>query len=365
MALALASPVPGIGESGELSRHAARAQAAIQTNNAAVAVEELQAMLRIDPKNVNATASLGMVAFTQADYAQAAKHFKAALALSPSLWSAQTFLGMCEIRLGSTSTGRKLIEVSLPHVEDKVLRTQAGMELIETYTATADFSKALPILELLRRSDPTNADVLYMSYRVHSELAASALRDINKVAPDSVRLHEVLGQNFMAQEQYPAAAAEYRKAIERGPRVRGLHFQLGQAILAEAPTDENRESAMKEFRAELAINPGDPDSNYKLGEIAYARSDLKASKELFLRAIKLRPAFGDAEIALGKVLADLGNAADAIAHLQLGLKLRPDNKMAHYRLAQMYREQGRTTEAERELDAFKKLSTRDKATPPQ
>ncbi|MGI8990962.1 MAG: tetratricopeptide repeat protein [Bryobacteraceae bacterium] len=363
--MALASPISAKGDPDALSKHAARAEAAIRSNNAAVAIEELQAILRIDPKNVNATASLGMVAFTQADYARAARQFQAALALSPSLWSAQAFLGMCRIRLGNIVAGRKLIEVSLPRVEDKVLRSQSGMELIESYTATADFPKALPILELLQRSDPTNTDVLYLAYRVHSDVAAAALQNLNTIAPDSVRVHEVLAQNFMIQERYSAAIAEYRRAIERGPRLRGLHFELGQAILAEAPTEENRESAMREFLAEIEIHPGDPDSTYKLGEIAYARSEPKKAKELFLRAVELRSAFGEAEIALGKILADEGDEANAIEYLQRGVHLKPENKMAHYRLAQLYRAQGRASDAEREFAAFKKLSVGEQSKAPR
>lgn len=338
-----------------------RAQAAIRINNAAVAIEELQSILRIEPKNVNAIASLGMVAFTQADYVEAAKQFKAALALSPSLWSAQAFLGMCEIRRGNVYEGRRLIEVSLPRVEDKVLRSQSGIELIESYIATAEFTKAVLTLELLQHPDPANTDILYMAYRVHSELAAAALQKLSMVAPDSVRVHEVLAQNLMAEERYPAAIAEYRKAIERGPRLRGLHFELGQALLAEAPTDENRESALKQFRAELENNPGDPDSNYKLGEIAYARSDLKEAKKLFLRAVESRPGFGEAKISLGRVLADDGDKAAAIEYLKMGVALTPNSKMAHYRLAQLYREQGKTIDAELEFAAFKKLSDGAKA----
>jgi tetratricopeptide (TPR) repeat protein len=359
--LALGSPASAEEERHELAAHTARAQAAIRNNNAAVAVEELQAILRIDPKNVNALASLGMIAFTQSDYAKAARQFKAALALSPTLWNAQAFMGMCELRLGNIPVGRKLIETSLPHVDDKALRSQSGLALIESYTAASEFARAFPILEMLRHSDPTNTDVLYMGYRVNSELAAASLRDLNAAAPDSVRVHQVLAENLMAQEQYSAAVAEYRKALERAPRLQGLHYELGQAILAVAPTAENRESAVKEFRAELEINSRDPDSNFKLGEIAYTRSDLKTATELYLRAIELRPSFGEAEIGLGKVLADEGDETNAISHLELGIRLRPEDKMAHYRLARLYKGKGRTSDAEREFAVFRNLSYREQS----
>jgi tetratricopeptide (TPR) repeat protein len=358
--IALGSPASE-EERRELAAHAARANAAIQSNNAAAAVEELQTVLRIDPKNVNAMASLGMVEFTQYDYAGAVRQFRAALALSPSLWGAQAFLGMCELRLGNIPDGRRLIESSLPHVADRTLRSQSGLALIESYTASSEYAKAFPALELLRHSDPTNTDVLYMSYRVNSELAAASLHDLNAIAPDSVRVHEVLAQNLMAQERYEAAVAEYHKALERGPRLQGLHYELGQAILAVAPTAENRERAMREFLAELEINPRDADSTFKLAEIAYTRSDLKKARELYLRSVGLRPSFGEAEIGLGKVLADDGDETSAISHLELGIKLKPEDKTAHYRLARLYRGKGRTSDAEREFAVVRQLSDREQS----
>jgi hypothetical protein len=55
---------------------------------------------------------------------------KVELRLSPSLWSAKAFLGMCQIRLGAIREGQDLLESSVAHVPDNNLRNQAGLELI-------------------------------------------------------------------------------------------------------------------------------------------------------------------------------------------------------------------------------------------
>ena len=90
----------------------------------------------------------------------------------------------------------------------------------------------MPVLRALQRANPADPETLYTAYRTYSDLAAAALQSLAKVAPDSGRIHQVLAQNFMSQENYGAAIIEYRKALQIDPRLAGGHFELGQAILA-------------------------------------------------------------------------------------------------------------------------------------
>ncbi len=351
-----ASLVCGEEQKNEISEHARRAQAAIQSNNADVAIQELKALLRLDPTNVNAMASLGMVEYSRAEYALAARQFEAVLSRSPGMTNARTFLGMCEVRIGNVRRGQELLEDSFPHVTDKALRTQAGLELIRSYSMTSTIQKSEPVINALAQLDPENPEVLYTFYRVHSELASTALQKLTQVAKDSVWVHEILAQNFMAQEQYPAAIKEYKKALELGTHTLGLHYQLGEALFAEARTEANRAAAEKELLAELQLNPSDADSIYKLGEIALERSDRARAKQLLLRALELRPQFASAHAALGRLLSDEGNIEAAVQHLEAAALAAPEVKTTHYRLSKLYRVQGRTQDAERELATFRKLS---------
>jgi tetratricopeptide (TPR) repeat protein len=345
------------GKQQETALHAKRAQEALKTNQSEVAVRELTQLLRLDPANANAHANLGVIAFTRSEYEEAVGAFGAALKIQPSLWSAQALLGICKIRLGDGKEGRSLLERSLPHLEDVRLRAQAGLELIQSYSESGDLEKAVPVLQALRRANPADAQTLYTAFRTYSDLAAAALQSLAKVAPDSGRIYQVLAQNFMSQENYGAAIAEYRKALQIDPRLAGGHFELGQAILARSASDEARVEAEKEFLAELELNARDANSSYELGEIAYQRSDFETALHWYSRAVELRPQFVEARVAMGKVLAAEGRPETALGHLSEAVRLAPENKVAHYRLAQVYRQLGRFADAEAERQAFERLSS--------
>lgn len=68
----------------------------------------------------------------------------------------------------------------------------------------------------MEKVDPTNLDVLYAAYRVHSQLAAQAIDSLAGVSPDSVQLHRALAERLVSQGQLVAATAKYEKALKKG-----------------------------------------------------------------------------------------------------------------------------------------------------
>jgi len=62
----------------------------------------------------------------------------------------------------------------------------------------------------------------------------------------------------------------------------------------------------------------------------------------------------DALIALGKGWTAQGQPETALDFLRKAVEFDPENEVAHYRLAQVYRKLGRNFEAEQELALFKK-----------
>jgi tetratricopeptide (TPR) repeat protein len=163
----------------------------------------------------------------------------------------------------------------------------------------------------------------------------------------------------MAQEQYPSAVQEFRKAIERGPHLTGLRYQLGEALLSEARTGENKMLAEKEFSAELQMNPRHVESILKLAEIELDRSKLDEAKALVARALTIRPESAEAHAALGKILEQRGDVKGATGELETAERLAPETRTTRYQLAQLYRKQGRTADSDREAAAFRSLSTAD------
>jgi Tfp pilus assembly protein PilF len=363
--LAFLLPAFGLTQAqDEAARHADRAAAAIRANQAGTAIRELNAWLRLDPKNVNARANLGMVLFTRGDYKSAAQEFQTVLELSPSLPSAKAFLGMCQIRLGAVRRGQDLLESSVTHVPDNTLRNQAGLELIGSYLNAGELHKAVPVIRLLEEHDPSNPEVQYSAYQLYSALAANALEKLSSSGAGSARVHQVLAQSFMAQEKYAQAVEEYSKALERDPSLSGLHLGRGQAILAEGRTGENRQKAADEFTTELNVNPENADAAYQLGQLYYESSHFDEARAWLTQAVKLRSHFPEAHVALGLILMQTGDETAAFNEFQQAVKQAPDDRMAHYHLAQLYQKSGRKEEANREFDYFRKLSDSQSAKKP-
>jgi tetratricopeptide (TPR) repeat protein len=339
--------------------HAQRAQAAIASNQPDVASGELEALLRLTPNDINARANLGMVQFTRGRYEQAAANFETVLAHSPALWNARAFLGMCEIRLGRADEGQSAIQEALAHITDKTLHRQAGLELVSSYLAEGMADRAVSVVDVLEHDYPTDPDVLYATYRVHSGLASTALRQLSENAPDSAQFHQVLGDDMLVQEDFPKAIEEYRETLKRNPRSVGVHLGIGQAILAEGKSEDNLKSAEQEFHKELAIDPISPDALFQLGQIAYDRGEIGEATKLFTETLKRRQSFPEAHIALAKISSDRNQNADAIRHLEMAIMFAPYNQTAHYRLAQLYKKAGDAKKANQEFEIAQKLAAID------
>ena len=89
---ALVGPTHLMGQTakdGEMRQRFLHGQEVLNANHPDVAEKEFREVVTLDPKNAEALANLGLIAFGQARYEEAASSFRKAIALKPSLWSAQ------------------------------------------------------------------------------------------------------------------------------------------------------------------------------------------------------------------------------------------------------------------------------------
>jgi len=339
----------------EIEQHYQKARAALRSNQSAVAEQEFREILRLDPNNASAHANLGVISYAEKDYKQASEEFRAALQFQPSLWNAKAFLGMSELRQAHPTTAQPLLEESFDHLADANLKSQVGMDLISLDYQSADPDRAVEVLRALLRIEPTTPAVLYTAYRTYSDLAARSLSNLAQTAPDSPQMHQILAQASASQDDYAGAIAQYRKALEADPQLPEIHYELGEAILANSQAEPARAEAEKEFKLSLAGDPNNAYDEYMLGEIAWLRSQPEDALAHYTRALDFQPAFVDAHIAAGKALTVLGRPGEALEQLRKAVELDPRNEVAHYRLAQAYRKLGRSDDAAREAAAFRKL----------
>ncbi len=339
----------------QIEVHYRNAQAARQAGHDDIARAEFQEILRLDPSSASAHANLGVIAFTHKDYSRAESEFEEALKLQPDLWNAKAFLGMTQMRLEHRREAAVLLAESLAHLQDANLQRNVGDDLISLYFEAGDLDRVVDVIRVLQQAKTASPDVLYAAYRTYSGLAAKALSSLAQVAPQSPQMHQILAQSLANQDSFPKAIEEYRRAIQLDPKIPGLHYELGEMILASSNTESARGEAEQEFHEELALNPANASSEFMLGEIEWQRSKADAALKHDLRALELRENYVDAQIAAGKALTALHRAQEALVYLQAAAALDPQSESAHYRLARAYQKLGRTDESEKETAIFKQL----------
>jgi len=353
--LAGALPFAAAQSSTAIHDHLQKAAAALQSKDPDTAAREFTAVLALDPKNAEANANLGVIAFFRADYKTAARYLRAALATDPSLAKTQALLGICERKLGDPSA-RELLEKSFPKVKEKALQIQAGMELAGLDLQQGNLDAAASVMRTLVDLDPDNIEVLYLAQRIYSELADDTLNKLAIVAPGSARMQVVIAERLINEGDLKGATDHYRKALDLDPRLPGLHYELAEAIFAAAPTDPQAQAdATKELETDIKLEGASARTECIFGRIAVQRQDLNAAYAHYTRAFALNPASAEAQFGLGRALAEMDKPQEAAKYLRMAIQSDPLNDNAHFRLAGVCRKLGLNEEAEKETRLFKEI----------
>lgn len=316
---------------------------------------EFEAIIALDPNNVDARGNLGTVLFFQGDYAKAVPQLRAALKLLPSLWKTEALLGIAEKRTGYINGARGDLEKAFPKVQEEKIRIETGMELIEIDSAAGDLNKAAQIVSDLRKLEPSNEALLYTAYRIYSDLAAESLLSLSVVDPNSARINQAMAHELAKRGNIAESIEHYRAALRLDPKLPGIHFELAD-MLSTLSNAESREEAEKEYKAALQVNPFDEQTECRLGDIAFQRADFQEALERYTRAVQLQPGDPEASIGLAKVYMTMDRPQKAEPLLQHALQLDPAIAAAHFRLGTVYRQTGRTAEAKHELEEYQRYN---------
>jgi cytochrome c-type biogenesis protein CcmH/NrfG len=162
-----------------------------------------------------------------------------------------------------------------------------------------------------------------------------------------------MARELARHDENAAAIANYREAIRIDPNLPGLHTELGD-LLYYSQDVKLQAQAAGEFEAALKLNPRDEKAQLYLGMIAEQDDDLKIALEDDTRATQLDPNDTDAYTELAKVLVLMNQRDKARQALERAVQIDPSNYAAHYRLAGLYRQQGRDELVKQQIDQYKK-----------
>ena len=337
----------------QLASHLQKAQTALHQNRPDLAIPELQAALALEPANLEIRANLGVLLFFQGKYDQALPLLQAVVAAKPDLWKIQSLLGIAESKTGDDHQGRLDLETAFPHIDETKLKINVGLQLIESYTATGELDKASTLIAQLLALKPTDPELLYAAYRIHSNMMAEDLLSLSLAAPDSAQLHQAIAHELQRTHDLEGTIRNLRQALALDPNLPGIHFELAEALHA---SDDQRlhTEAVEQYKLAVQTNPTDPKAATRLGDIEVEMGDLNAGEKNYQQALKLQPNSADAKIGMANVLTERGDPAAAAPLLEQVIAADPSNYLAHFRLSTVYRKLHRPDDVKRELDAYTK-----------
>lgn len=226
--------------------------------------------------------------------------------------------------------------------------------------------EAVDFLQILSRDFPRDPEVLYQATHAYSDLSIRASQDLLREAPFSYQVHELNAESLEVQGKWDDAAAEYRKILEINPNLPGIHYRLGRVLLSKPnPAPELTQEAKTNFEKELKIDPQNAGAEYVLGELARQGSEWADAVDHFTRATKLDAGFAEAYLGLGSSLMSEKRYQEAVAPLETGVKLQPENPVGHYDLATALSRTGHKEEAEREFAIHRKMQEANPPARPQ
>lgn len=338
--------------SAEVSDHLAKAQSYLQEKRPDLAIPEYEAVIGLDPSNVEIQGNLGVLLYFQQKPAEAIPHLRFAVEKQPSLFKIQGLLGLAELRTQDFANARHDLETAFPQIQDPKFKTEVGLELVGYYTRDGELDESARILAQLRKSDPGNPEVQYAAYRTYTDLAGESMLALALRAPDSPQMQQVIAHEEAKQGNLNGAIVHYRKAIALNPHLPGVHFELAE-LLNQSSNPATKQEAEQEYRKALAENNQDEKAELRLGDIESHRGQVQRAFEHYSRAAALQPSDADAKLGLANTLIEMKQTDKAMSLLEEAVKLEPTSAVAHYRLGTLYHKCGRTEDAQRQIELYK------------
>jgi tetratricopeptide (TPR) repeat protein len=267
---------------------------------------------------------------------------------------------------GHCAEALPLLTKTAVHITDKELQKRVALDGVRCATLLQQQEPLLDMLRVLNQHFPHDPEVLYLTVHAYSDLSSRAALELAQMAPTSIPGLEMDAEANEVQGKWDRAEKDYRKILEENPHYPGIHFRLARLLLSKPnPDPDFQDKAKTELQEELKIDPTNAGAEYLLGELARQGQDMPEAVRHFTKATQLNPNFGDAYLGLGMSLLTEKNYADAVAPLEVAVKLQPENPAAHYGLATAYARTGRKEDADREFALQQQIAARMGGQEPQ
>jgi tetratricopeptide (TPR) repeat protein len=327
----------------------AQAKAAQQRHDSAQAIEKYKAMIKLAPHLAAAYNNLGMLYFNEHDYANAADTLSRGLKLHTNMPTASAMLGMSYYQLGQFDKAEPLIRAA---VKQNPGDDQTEMVLANLYIKSRKYTEATETLNQFLVRNPKDQEAWYMLGKTYLQMSQDALGKINQIDANSVVAHEIAGEIDESMHNYDSALVEYKKGVDMAPDKPGTHMHMANAYWLIGKW----QAAQTEFKAELVVDPNNCSARWKLANAMLEANDSNEDALAQLnQSIDTCPTLMQARVDRARALIRLGKHQDALPDLQLAVAESPSEPTIHFLLASVYKAQGKTADAQAEMQTYGRL----------
>ena len=305
--------------------------------------------------------ALGLMFASGGDYPEAISHFQQTVQLQPTSYSASYNLALAYKQAGKPQAAIELIGRTLerqPTAELYNLLASLEEDAGRYVEAVGHYRQAVDL-------DPGTEQYYFdlgAEYLVHLTFdpAVEVFRVGSHKFSKSSRQYVGLGLAQFALRQYGDAADAFLSALEINPS--SPDAVVAWNALPAFVVITEWEGIRPRLQRLAERFPGSAQALFCYGAALFRHSvaaqggGLDMAESLLERTVRLNPKLAEAHLELATLYVQRRQNEKAVASFLRAIQLDPNSEMAHYRLAQTYRNQNQLALAERELDVYRKLA---------
>ena len=206
--------------------------------------------------------------------------------------------------------------------------------------AQAQVSGRAPLSQSQKLANPLNDLLDEAQHAIDTgnfEGAIAPLRKFLAEQPDVAYAHFQLAYAYTALHRAADARTEYEHAIALNPKMSEAHLNLGLLLLEEEPA-----AAVAPLRKAVELLPNESRPRTLLGVAQERSGDLASAAESFEGALRLDPGDPGTLLRLGNLYLQLRRAADAEAKFRSAMEKQPKSSAAALGLARSLAEQNKS-----------------------
>ncbi len=296
------------------------------------AIEQYRKALAADGTNVAIRRNLALAFFKTGRMGDAASEMQAVVAAQPDNEPAAVLLADCLYRLGQNA---RVVELLQP--------------------IAAPPPNGGPTSGGNRSPDRAVSYLLGMALIGEGRMKDAQAAIDRVLRDDSPEAHVFLAMMYMRDQDCAQAVPEIRKALAGNPKLPLVNYLNGRCLMEGDTSDWA--GAAEAFRAELAVDPNQFDSNLFLGDILREGGRHDEALPVLERALRLRPDDLAAKFSVGAIYVALGRTREALPLLEQVAAAAPEHLQTHMQLAVVYHRLGRAQDSDRERALVGKLQS--------